>query len=382
MSRYFDVIVAGLGAMGGAACDHLAERGLRVLGLDRFSPPHLHGSSHGESRIIREAYFEDPRYVPLVRRAYECWHALERDTRSRLLQVTGGLMIGPPDGEIVSGALKSAKEHGLPHQLWTAAELRARHPEFAIGEEHVAVWEPRAGFLNADACVTAQLERAARRGADLRPNTPVTAWRSTGSDVEVHTARGVERAEALVLAAGAWMPELIGGVPLELSVERMVLYWFEPARGAESFALGRFPIWIWEHERGRTFYGFPLHARGLKVARHHEGEICTPETARRDVSADEISAMRDLLALRLPAAAGPLRETATCLYTNTTDQHFVLDRHPDHENVLIASPCSGHGFKFANAIGEVLADLVTAGRSRFDLAPFRLARFGLPRAGA
>ena len=374
MSRGYDEIVAGLGAMGSAACDHLAGRGLTVLGLDRYSPPHPHGSSHGESRIIREAYFEDPRYVPLVQRGYECWEALERDTGRTLLRITGGLMIGPPDGVLVSGATRSAETHRLPHQRLSARELRARFPQFAIDDTHVAVWEPRAGALDPDACVVAQLERARRRGAELRTDSPISGWQAVPGGLEVQTARGRERAAHLVLAAGAWMPELLGEDRLPLTVERMVLYWFDAAGDPGPFAPERLPIWIWEHESGRHFYGFPIHARGIKVARHHEGETCTPATARRDVSESEIAGMRALLARRLPGAAGPLREVATCLYTNTPDSDFVIDRHPDHPNVVIVSACSGHGMKFASAIGEIVADLVTEGASRFDLAPFSASR--------
>ena len=381
MSRGYDVIVAGLGAMGGGACDHLAGRGLSVLGLDRLAPPHALGSSHGESRIIREAYFEDPRYVPLVQRAYECWSALERDTGRALLRVTGGLMIGPQDGTLVRGAIRSAETHGLSFERLDAAAMRARFPQFAVRDSEVAVREPRAGVLDPEACVSAQLERAVQRGAELERDRPVTSWRATHSGIEVETPRGRERAAQLVLAAGAWLPALLGADVLPLTVERMVLYWFGAARDPESFAPERFPIWIWEHETDRYCYGFPALERGIKVARHHEGELCAPETARREVSDAEIAGMRAWVEQHLPDAAGALRGTATCLYTNTPDYDFVLDRHPAHANVLIVSACSGHGFKFANAIGEVIADLLMDGRSRFDLAPFRLARFAAGARG-
>ena len=386
MSRPYDVIVAGLGAMGGAACDQLAGRGLRVLGLDRYAPPHVLGSSHGESRIIREAYFEDPRYVPLVRRAYECWSALERDTGRALLRITGGLMLGPPEGVLVSGVMRSAETHGLPYQRLRPAEVRRRFPAFAIAEPDVAIWEPRAGVLDPEACVTAQLERAARRGAELRPGVPAIAWRARGAGVEVDTPRGTEHATHLVLATGAWLSELLKNPALPLTIERMAVYWFEPAAHPEWFAPERFPIWIWEHEPGRFFYGSPRLGRGIKAARHHEGDLCTLENVRREVSEHEAIAMRELLERHLPDAAGPLLGTATCLYANTPDHDFVIDRHPDHQQVLIVSACSGHGFKFAGVIGEVIADLVIDRRSNFDLAPFRLSRFagaGAPgRAGS
>ena len=376
MSTGHDVIVVGLGAMGSAASDHLAGRGLSVLGLDRFQPPHAVGSSHGESRIIREAYFEHPSYVPIVQRAYECWTALERDTGRSLLRVTGGLMIGPEDGTLVQGALRSAREHGLPHERLGASEARARFDALAVREHEVAVWEPRAGILDPEACVSAQLERAARRGAELRFGEGVVSWRAEGGGVVVETARGRYRADRLVIAAGAWAPAIIGAGAPPLSIERQVLCWFEPLGEQVRLEPGRCPIWIWEHERGRYAYGFPLLPRGLKVARHHEGEPCTADAARREVDSGEIASMSELVHRLLPGAAGAVRETSTCLYTNTPDEDFVIDFHPHNPAVLVLSPCSGHGFKFASAIGEIAADLVTEGRSRFDLSRFRAGRFG------
>ena len=375
MSAAYDVIVAGLGAMGSAACDHLAGRGKRVLGLDRFAPPHVHGSSHGESRIIREAYFEDPAYVPLVQRAYECWRSLEHDLGRPLLRETGGLMIGPRGGALVSGALRSARQHGLPHRLLDAPEVRRRFPQFALDPQHVAVWEPRAGYLTPESCVAAQLERAASRGAELRTDEPVRSWRADADGVEVETARGREHARHLVLAAGAWLPELIGAATLKLEVERVTLFWFEPASDPAPFRPDRMPVWIWEHERDRYIYGFPLLERGIKIARHHEGERCGPDDARPEPTAAAILSMCGLVKRRMPGAAGKLRETATCLYTNTSDQHFVIDTHPECEAVTVVSACSGHGFKFASAIGELIAQRLGGERPQFDPALFRLGRF-------
>ena len=375
MSATYDVIVAGLGAMGSAVCDHLAGRGRRVLGLDRFAPPHVHGSSHGESRIFREAYFEDPAYVPLVRRAYEGWRALEHDVGRPLLRETGGLMIGPRESALVTGALRSARQHGLPHRLLDVREMRERHPQFALDPQHVAVWEPRAGYLAPEACVAAQLERAARRGAELRTDVPVISWRAEGGGVEVETTRGRERAQHLVLAAGAWMGDLLAGAALRLEVERVTLFWFDPIEDPAPFRPERMPIWIWEHERDRYIYGFPLLERGIKIARHHEGERCSADDPRPEPSAAAVMSMQKLVKRRLPGAAGKLRETATCLYTNTADQHFVIDTHPECEAVTLVSACSGHGFKFATAIGELVARRIAGERSTLDPSLFRLARF-------
>jgi sarcosine oxidase len=370
MEAAFDVIVVGLGAMGSAAAYHLVRRGRRVLGLDRFTPPHTLGSSHGQTRIIREAYFEDPRYVPLVQRAYELWTALERDAGGRLLLETGGLMIGRPDSGVVRGATRSAETHGLRHERLDAAEVRRRFPALRPDDDMVAVWEPRAGILFPEACVEAHLTMARRHGAALRYDEPVLRWEADGGGVRVVSAQGTYAASHLVLSAGSWMTSLLPDLALPLTVERQPLYWFEPLRGAAHFTPERLPIHLWEHAPQRYLYGFPDLGDGVKVARHHEGRPTDPDAVDREVHAEEVEAMRGLVRRFLPDANGPLRSAAVCLYTNTPDDHFLIDRHPAHAHVLIASPCSGHGFKFASAIGEALAERVTDGRTRSDLSLF------------
>jgi sarcosine oxidase len=379
VSRAFDAVVVGLGAMGSATLAELAARGRRVLGLDRFAPPHDLGSSHGKSRIIREAYFEDPRYVPLVQRAYERWADLERESGRTLVLRTGGLMIGPPQGTLVSGALLSAETHALPHERLTAAEARAAYPALRVADDAIAVREPRAGVLFPEACIAAQLERAKRHGAEVRCDEPALAWATDGEGVEVRTARGHYRAASLVLCAGAWLARLVPELALPLTVTRQVLFWYEPAANPGRFAPERFPIFIWEDEPGRFLYGFPDLGDGVKIARHMEGEATDPGRVRREVSARETEALRLALVRCIPDAAGRLLQSAVCLYTNTPDQHFVVDLHPEHAQVVIASPCSGHGFKFASALGETLADLATGRKPAFDLEPFRLGRLRAPK---
>jgi sarcosine oxidase len=352
-----------------------------VLGLDRFTPPHPLGSSHGETRIIREAYFEDPRYVPLVQRAYRLWRELEEESGAALLRPTGGLMIGPEDGVLVRGARLSAETHGLPYERLDDRQMRDRFPAIAPREDMVAIWEPRAGVLFPEACVTEQLAAAARHGAELRTDEAVLGWRPDGEGFAITTARGTHRAERLVLAANAWLPRLIPDVPLEIVVARQPLFWFEPRRDLELFGPDRLPIHLWEPEPGRFFYGFPAFHGLLKVATHGEGAPCDPDTVGREVRATEIEALRRRLEAYLPRAAGRFARAAVCMYANTADQHFVIDRHPGHERVLLISACSGHGFKFAPAIGEAAADLLLEGRARVDLALFRLDREGLcPRS--
>jgi sarcosine oxidase len=356
MAERWDVIVTGLGAMGSAAARELARRGLRVLGLDRYAPPHAHGSTHGRTRIIREAYFEDPAYVPLVQRAGRLWQELEHEVGERLFVRTGGLMIGPEDGELVRGARASAEQHGLPHELLTSAEVRRRFPVLMPEANAVALLEPRAGVLFPEACVRALLAGAARDGATLRTGEPMLTWRVEGGVVRVATAIGEHIADRLVLALGPWLPQFLNGGQIQLAVERQMQHWFAPRADAERFSPDELPIALWETS-GRMFYTIPDFGDGVKIAVHHDGEITDPQRVRRTITEQEDANARALLGRFLPDAAGELRDRAVCLYTNTSDEHFVIDHHPAHPEVVIASPCSGHGFKFATAIGEMVAKL-------------------------
>jgi sarcosine oxidase len=371
MSGSYDVVVVGLGATGSSAAFHLARQGRKVLGLDRFTPPHSFGSSHGQTRIIREAYFEHPLYVPLVRRAYELWAELEHSSGRHLLRITGGLMIGQPDSVLVSGARRSAEQHRLRHELLTAAEVATQFPALRPTDDMVALWEHRAGILFPEACVGAHLEQAQTHGATLRYGEPLVSWRSDGDGVRVVTDRGEYRAGQLLLAAGSWIRSLVPELNLPFTVERQVLYWFAPRADPGSFAPARCPVHLWEAGPRNFFYGFPDLGDGVKVGRHHAGEVADPDRLRREVDDSEVAAMRELMVRFLPDADGALRSTAVCMYTNTPDEHFWIDRHPEHAQVLIASPCSGHGFKFSSVIGEVLAELLISGKSRYDLSPFR-----------
>jgi sarcosine oxidase len=375
MASHYDVIVVGLGAMGSAAAYHLAASGQRVLGLDRFEPPHNLGSSHGLTRIIREAYFEHPLYVPLVQRAYQLWNDLERASGRRLYLQTGGVLIGPSDSALVTGAKRSAAQHNLAHEVLSADELRRRFAVFAPTKDMVAVWEPRAGILFPESAIQIHLELAAKCSAHLQYNESVVAWEPDGEAVRVVTSSSTYRAGKMIIAAGAWMTTLIPALRLPLTVERQVLFWFEPESQPEQFDPQRCPIHIWEYEPRRFFYGFPDLGDGAKVAVHHQGQKCQPDAVRREVAADELKTMRELLRRFLPAANGKLKSAVVCMYTNTPDEHFLLDWHPQHPQVLIASPCSGHGFKFSSVIGEIAATMLNGRRPEFDLSMFRLERF-------
>ena len=373
MPASYDVIIIGLGAMGSAAAYHLARRGQRVLGLDRFSPPHTMGSSHGQTRIIREAYFEHPSYVPIVQRAYELWDELARAADAPLLLQTGGLMIGAPDSIVFTGAKHSAETHGLPHEILTASAVRQRFPALRPSDDMLAVLEPRAGILFPERCVAAHLTLASRHGANLRTEEPVVRWTATEHGVEVVTTKGTYRAAQMILSAGSWARELLPDLNPPLTIERQVLFWFEPKTAPEHFYPERCPIHLWQiggDEGRRFFYGFPDLGEGMKIAWHHDGSNVSPDFVSRDVAPAEVESMRGLLRRYLPQADGRFRSAAVCLYTNTPDEHFWIDRHPAHPQVIIASPCSGHGFKFASAVGEILTDLAIHGKSHFDLGLF------------
>jgi sarcosine oxidase len=379
MSAY-DVIVIGLGGMGSATAYQIARRGRRVLGLEQFGRAHDRGSSHGKSRIIRQAYFEDPAYVPLLLRAYELWEQIEREAGERLLVITGGLMIGDPASRTIAGSLRSAREHGLYHELLDAAELRRRYPPLHPEPGTVALFERKAGFLHPEASVAAHQRVAERYGATLQFEEPVVGWEALPGQagVRVTTERGTYEAARLVVAPGPWAPVLLADLQLPLVIERNVLAWFEPHGGREPFLPDRFPIYIWEVDQQTQFYGFPAQdgpPGGVKAALFRAGQHCTPESIDRAIHPEDIEPLRAAIASRIPALNGRLIDAATCMYTTTPDEHFVIGLHPAHPAVVVASPCSGHGYKFASVVGEILADLALDGATRHPIGLFDPARF-------
>jgi sarcosine oxidase len=376
----YDVIVVGLGGMGSATAYQLAGRGKKVLGLERHTPAHDRGSSHGGSRLIRQAYFEDPAYVPLVLRAYELWERLEAETGRDLMTLCGGLMLGPRGSRVLEGSLRSAREHDLPCEVLEAEEVRQRFPTLVPDRETVALYERRAGFVRPKATINAHLGHAATLGAELRFEEPVVSWEAadSGDGVRVETSVAEYEAERMVLAPGAWAPALLADLDLPLEPERRVIYWFEPAGGAEPFLPGNFPVFIWEPEDGNTFSCFPLleGERGVKTVFFRAGGApCDPDTLDRRVREEEIEFMRGYLEEYVPALAGRCLATDVCMYTNTPDEHFVVDLHPDYPQVSFASPCSGHGYKFASVVAEILADLVIDGATRHPIEMFSSRRF-------
>jgi sarcosine oxidase len=372
-----DVIVVGLGAMGSAALYHLARRNVRAIGLERFEPGHERGSSHGRTRIIRHGYFEHPSYVPLVRRAAAMWRELEAASGRPLMTVTGIAEIGRPDSTLVAGTLAATRQHNLPHEVVTAHELMRRHPAFRLPQDYVAVIQPDGGFVEAEAGIRAHLRLATAAGADMRTSERVLSIEQIGDRVRVKTERKAYEASAVIVAAGPWTASLLPELAFPLQVTRQVLLWVRPNQ-PELFRPGWFPVFMIESEHG-IHYGFPLHDDGLlKIAKHHHaGEIVDPEHCDRVVSAADEATITGPLFAMLPAATGPVMAAKTCLYTMAPDGDFVIDRVPGRERIVIASPCSGHGFKFAPVIGQAVADLALAGRTAVDIRRFRLSRFAV-----
>lgn len=371
-----DVIVVGLGADGSAAAARLAERGAQVLGLEAFPRGHTNGSSGGLTRVIRLAYYEHPDYVPLLKRAWELWRDLERQTGEEILRQTGGVYVGPRDGELVAGSLRSAREHSLEHELLDPPALRTRLPLFRFDPAWWGLSEATAGYLLPDRAIAAHLALAERYGADLRFEERVTAWTKEGDGVRVTTDRGTYRAAKLVIAAGAWNARLLPWLAPSLVVKRVPLFWFEPT--AEHAALAALPVYIVDSGIGHGCYGFPYLAdQGLKIATHGAGTPADPDTVDREVHPADEAPIRAFMRERLPVADGPVRMTKVCMYTVTPDEHFIVDVDGP---VAYASACSGHGFKFASVMGEVLADLALEGRTRLVIDFLSASRFAAARA--
>lgn len=374
-----DAIVVGLGTMGSAAAWQLTARGCSVLGLDRHVPPHALGSAHGRSRIIRTAYMEDPAYVPLVQRSLELWLELEGMTEQTLLSPASLLMIGLPDSDAVAGSLASARAHELPHELLDAGEVRRRFPVFQPDDDLAAFYEEVAGVLKPEACVSACLDVASAAGADLRYGEHVLSWNRESDGVRVRTQTGEYLAKSLIITMGAWASQLLPELDSELRVERQVMHWFEPTGDIDAFAPDRLPVYLWESRAGPVIYGLPAldGARGgVKVALHHGGELTTADQLDRTVHEADVDAVRSYLVDRIPTLNGRWLEGAVCMYTNTPDMHFVIGPHPAEEGVFIAAGFSGHGFKFAPVVGEVLTDLVVDGFTRQPVEPFLPSRLG------
>jgi len=371
----FDVIVIGVGGMGSATVYELARRGVRVLGLEQFEIPHDRGSSHGLSRIIRLAYAEHPFYVPLLRRSYVLWRLLERKTGKRLLITTGGIDAGEPDSDTIQGSLRSCATHDIPHVVLDARQLTDRHPGYRLPKSMVAVYQPDAGFLIPEQCVTSYVAEARRLGAEVHPSERVAEWQVRHHEVQVTTDVATYRAQRVILTAGPWASKLLPMLQSLAVPKRQVMLWTQPIR-PEHFTPEVFPIFNMEGLGGR-FYGFPSHGgSGFKIGKyHHRQEHADPDDVDRECHPEDERVLREGIAAYFPDANGPALAMKVCLFTNSPDEHFILDVHPDHPEVAIAAGFSGHGFKFCSVIGEIMTQLALDGGASLDIDMFRLRRF-------
>ncbi len=373
--RRYGTIVVGAGGMGSATAYHLARRGEHVLALDRFGIPNAMGSSHGVTRIIRLAYYEDPAYVPLLRRAYELWRGLEQVAAERLLYVHGSVDAGPAGSTVFEGSLRSCIIHDLPHEVLNGVELRHRFPGYRLPADTLAVFQPDGGFLCPERCIAAHATAAAGLGADVRADEAVIEWEPLREGARVRTSRGVYEAERLVITAGAWSEGLVPPLVGLAQPERQVLAWLEPRR-PERFAPDRFPVFNLVVEEGR-YYGFPVFGvPGFKFGRyHHLEERTDPDHVDRTCHPRDEAILRAFAERYFPDGAGPTLDLKVCLFTNSPDEHFIIDVHPDFPQVVFAAGFSGHGFKFCSVVGEIMADLAQRGTTPHDIGHFRLNRF-------
>lgn len=376
----WDVIVVGVGGMGSAVVYELARRGRRVLALEQHSIPNDLGASHGVNRMIRLAYAEDPRYIPMLRRAYQLWRELEKTgsapSNSRLLFITGGVDAGPEDSWVVQGSLRSCADHNLKHELLTAAELHKRFLGFNFPKNFVAVYQPDAGFVLSEQSIVAHVSLALALGAEIHAGEQVIDWKVTKGMVTVRTDRESYRANRLVVTAGPWAGQVIKELGGVVKPERQVLLWVQPKR-PELFQMESFPVFYMQDEGGDKFYGLPIYGiQGFKFGKYnHLHEQVDPNTMDRECHPKDERVLRQAIGKYFPDADGPTIAMKTCLFSNTADENFILDLHPDYPQVLIAAGFSGHGYKFCPVVGEIMADLALEGGSKeFDLGLFKLDR--------
>jgi len=369
------VIVVGLGAHGSSTAYQLAKQGASVIGIDQYHPPHSMGSSHGPSRILRMAYKEGPDYVPLLRRSFDLWNDLNDSFPEPSFQVTGGLFMGQPTGRAMTGMQAASRAQNVDIQTMTPEEVRERYPSFLIPDDWEAIWDPNSGAIFPEVAVAAHLHLAERAGADLRFNEQVEGWSSTTTGVTVRTSHGSYEADALVLTSGVWMPGMLGDLTLPLEIERVSLWMLEPRANHVFFRAGNFPNASFEIGEKYPLYMQADFGTGVKIALDHHGTPTTVDTVNRKTTKEDHDKIFEQIRRFIPDLDGKILDSAVCMYTNTPDLNFVVDKHPSHDNVIIGSACSGHGFKFAPVMGEILSDLTITGESQFDLGMFSATRF-------
>mgnify|MGYP000847691186 CR=1 FL=1 len=375
-SRHYNTIVIGVGGMGSATCYELAKRGQTVLGIEQFDIPHDMGSSHGYTRIIRLAYYEHPSYVMLLRRAYELWEEIERRSGEHLLHKVGSIDAGPADSWVFKGSFRSVIEMGIEHEVLTGLELNKRWPGYKLPQDIMALYQKDGGFLTPERCVISYVNAAMALGAEIHGREQVLGWEPRGDGVRVFTDRATYEADSLVFTAGSWNSQLMPWLHGLATPERQVLIWMQPER-PELFQPETFPVFNCLVDEGR-FYGFPIFGvPGFKFGKyHHFEEMGAPEQLNREALRADEEMLREFGARYFPQATGPTMTLKMCMFTNAPDGHFIVDLHPEFPQVSFASACSGHGYKFASVIGEILADLAQRRNCRHDISLFALSRFG------
>ncbi len=371
MTAQYDVAIVGLGAMGSAAAAFLAARGVKVIGIDAYYPAHALGSSHGDSRLIRLGYFEDPSYVPLLQRAYQNWRALEARLRENVLEITGVLQIGFPDSKIVSGTRASCAMHSLTHEVLDRDETARRFPVFQLDQGEIAILDPQGGYLRPEAAVTGYLKLASNDGAVLHFGERVTSIDHDDAGITIRSAEGTYRSRKVIVATGSWISELVPELQEHAIPIRQVVAWYQPR---DSFVTQprRMPCFLRDEGDEGSYFGFPAIGRdGVKVGRHaHFREPIDPNQPNPPVNDTDTSLLDGFIGKRLPAAAGLRANATTCRYTMLPSEDFLLDLAPTSSKIVIASPCSGHGFKFTSVVGEILADLALDGGSKLPIGAF------------
>ena len=370
----YDVIIIGLGAMGSAASYYLSKNGVKVLGLDTYEPPHKLGSSHGHTRVIREAYHEGTSYVPIVKRAYELWNELDHEIEDKLILEYGGMYLGD-DGKYLSDAKKSAKKYDIPIKEFSSKEIKEKYNILNPPNNFKGLLENRSGAVFPEKAISNFLSKSINNGSSHNYNEKVIGWEKQSKFYKVETDKNNYFAEKLIFSSGAWIKNLVPSLKLPVKIERQVLFWFDPIKDKDKFHYSNMPNTGWDLDNGMEFYTQPnIENKGFKVAMHHNGKFISENDLNRESNADDLSIVKNFLEEYIPLANGKLIDSRVCVYTNTPDLDFIIDFYPNDENIIICSPCSGHGFKFTPAIGEICSELVINNGTNYDLSEFSIKR--------
>lgn len=385
-SNHYDVIVAGVGTMGAPACWYLARNGYKVLGLEQFDIAHEHGSHSGQSRIIRKAYYEHSNYVALLDRAYDNWKTIEQETGAKLYYETGLLYFGEPSSVLIKGTRETAQQYHIPLDVLDAKEAATRFPATKFQPHHQVLFEPQAGFVTPEKAIAVYTEDAIANGADIRAREKLTHWRQSANNIEAKTDKASYTADKIIFTTGAWTKKVITSIPTALTVTRQLIVWMRPTDW-NKFKLGNFSCWFLNEDDGNLFYGFPILPPnafggpiGLKLAHHKPGDMSDPDNVNRSFQPGEEQVLINVLNKYFPGAAQNVLTLKTCLYNNSADADFIIDFLPESDSrVALATGFSGHGFKFASVVGEIVADLAIKGKTEMPIDFLKFNRFNQQR---